>query len=168
METSLSPRAACSLNHIPNWACSLLVTRQTLICTPMKEHSDMTAGGGAQTILCSAAPTPITRDVSVHQWPICTSPEEHCGTMAGGEAEWRTQRKGFIYICTVCVCSCWEYICSLATRWTWGHGTAAALHRIGCQIQQNIFFPLQVWQYICIFLLVNAISEQKKNIRKCF
>lgn len=75
----------------------------------------MTAGGGAQTISYPATPVPITGDVSVHQRPIGTSPEEHCGTMAGGDPEWSSQRKGFIYIYTVCACGCWEYIFSLAT-----------------------------------------------------
>lgn len=151
METPLSPRAACSLNHIPSWAWSLLVTWKNLICTPMKEHSDVTTGGGDQTISCPATPIPITGDVSVHQWPICTRPEEHCGTMAGGKSEQTTQRKGFIYIYTVCACSCWEYIFSLATGWIWGHGTAAALHLMGCQIQQNIFFPYKYGNIFSFF-----------------
>lgn len=60
--------------------------------------------------------------------------------MAGGEPKLRTRRKGFIYTHAVCACSRWEYIFSLVTGWTSGHGPAAA-SPLGLSDPINIFSP---------------------------
>lgn len=62
-----------------------------------------------------------------------------------------------------CVYAClhvqlWEYIHSLVTGWTWGHGIAAALSPLGCQLQQPLNY------FFCKFEDVEIIDTQDLNL----
>lgn len=121
----------------------------------------MTAGGGAQTISCPAIPMPITGDVSVHHNPTAQAQRSTVAQWQVGNLN-RGLRGRDLSIYTLCV--------HVAAR-----NTSSALllveprdmelqqSCISWAVKSNRFSPLRVGQYIFIFLLVNAISKQKKN-----